>query len=272
MALKDMMVTVTARVGDRMIIDIAQENLNWGYRPFAQGTEVEVVGFATRYRGRVGESGVEPGAYVNPQWIDVRDEHGRSESINASFLKATVGCEPYKTSVASLRIGDLPETYIWEWDIVRVPGGSDLKVLGIDYDYIGRKRADGRTPMPPYRCGENEGGYASYQEDQIVLVERGNIWKRAHGEAVVFKDVAEEASFHLAVGDYDEIRNPRTDTYAWELEELLDALAEGIAHGIRHSGFGSRPGAIRFHDEDAGERIRLETLRGFDRKPLLTIG
>jgi hypothetical protein len=26
-----------------MIVDIAQENLDWGYRPFAQGTEVDVV-------------------------------------------------------------------------------------------------------------------------------------------------------------------------------------------------------------------------------------
>jgi hypothetical protein len=40
---KDMLVTVTAKVADTMIVDIAQENLDWGYRPFAQGTEVDVV-------------------------------------------------------------------------------------------------------------------------------------------------------------------------------------------------------------------------------------
>jgi hypothetical protein len=123
-----------------------------------------------------------------------------------------------------------------------------------------------------YRCGRDHGSYASYQDEHLALVERGNIWKRAHGEDVVFKDTAEEAAFLLAVGEYDEIRNPSTEGYTWELEELLDALDDGSVHGIKSSRFSRRPGAIRVHHEHAGERIRLEPLRGFDRKPLLIRG
>lgn len=260
--------------GDEVIVAITEENRSWGYRPFDNDEVVKVIEFSTVHRGRVNNFGNEPGLYYNTSWLTVENKAGKRDTINHLHLKNMPGSEYGSVERAELRIRDLPETPLWEMDVVKCRD-EVMKVLSIDYDAIGTFCNDGVTPMPIYQCGRDYGGYSHYRERDLELVERGNVWKRAAGEKMVFADLEEEASFFNQVGEYEEIRNPALGSYKWTLEEALEAIQQGIAHGFKSgiAPYSQSPSInlIRFHDEMVGDRVRGMTLLGFDVKERLQI-
>lgn len=247
-------------IGDVLAVKVSPENRSWGYHPFPDGERVKVVGYSTVHYGRVWNHGNEPGLYHNPSWLKVRGEDGKEEVINICHLETLPGAEKKLVGVAELRIGGLPDTPIWEWDMVRGPEGEVMKVVSIDYEKIGHFAKDGVTPLSFYVCEWSQGGTTRYRPGEVKLVERGNVWKRAHGEELVFSDMSEEEDFYRALNEYDHVRNPATGTYAWTKEEALLAISEGLAHG-----FGDRKGTdvVIYRDAEVGERIRQATMETY---------
>ena len=262
--MKDQVRNVLAKPGEKVVFEVAQENLDRGYKPFPQGAVVEVTGFARSFSGRVGESRP-PGIYINPQWIDVRDEAGREETVWAGFLHNLPEHEGHRIPQSEMRLGDLPETSFWEWDVVRTADGEVLRIVSIIYGQIGMFRNDGVTPMSIYVCGTDT-NYATYREDEVELVERGLVWRRAQGEELVFADLGEEMDFHLAIGEYEDLRDPQFGGFTWQIEDALAAIDAGEGHGLtRPPLLGGAITVVRFDDEEFGERLRAATLEGFGR-------
>lgn len=255
--------------GEEVIVNISDESRSWGYRPFANGEVLKVIEYSTIHNGRTNNFGNEPGLYYNTSWLTVEDKNGKRETVNHLHLQNMPGAEYGSVERAELRIGDLPETNIWEHDIVS-RNGEVMKVIAIEYDSIGMFCNDGITPMPIYRCDLNGGGYSTFRESDLTLVERGNIWKRANGRRMEFESLNEEANFYQQVGEVDEVRNPSDGLYRWTKEEALDVIQQGVAHGFS-SGVSPFTGTesisvIRFRNELVGERVRGATLVGFGRE------
>lgn len=193
------------------------------------------------------------------------------------------------------RLRDLPETKFWEGDEVLVYGGTrgvvsvslpdvkdetvmknildgnvpdDVKpmiVIGIEYDW-----KEGDKPWA-YRVSDSfgSGWNTMASEPDMMLVSRGNVWKYFNGQELVFESIQEEASFFKMLGHYTEVANPESGMFSWTLEEVLAGIKKGVVDGF-YAGlvpfsFGKRSiDAIKYRDEELGERVREATLAGFD--------
>lgn len=202
------------------------------------------------------------------------------------------------------RIGDLPETKFWEGDLVRVtckhpsyaadpvinvqswltpeaweerkklnPDPTVCVITRVGYSDINKTCNDG-SPYPMYSISYKLGGgmCMSFTEAEIELVERGNIWKWYHDEPIEFGSLQEEANFAKLVSECEEVMNPKRKLYLWSLDEALQAIRDGIAHGFNTSTFSlvpiseGTPARIvvhRFNNEELGKRVAAATLEGF---------
>ena len=292
------MIDELMRVGDEVAITIPQENREWGHNPCPDGTKATILGFSEIHYGRLGNLGFKPGVYVNRAWTKVRLENGHEYSEYTGRLELTDKAE-YDRRLVEFRdhqqknpddwrnkefLRDLPETPFWEGDFVRTRGRSAVtsvysemppdrdpdvfQVIGIDYHYLIEKTQVG-TKYPAYKISSKLGAgwNTSASEDDMVLVERGPVWKFFHDEPVTFGDIKEEAQFFESLGHTEEVRNPANGLYKWTKEEVLDAIRSGIAHGFSMGGgfFGSGPSisAKRFKNEDLGRRVAKATIEGF---------
>ncbi len=289
------MISDLARIGDKVTVHIPAENREWGYNPCPDGTKATILSFAEIHYGRLQTFGNKPGVYENTSWANILLETGKTHCEMTGRLRL-INEKEEKRRLASLRrahkknpdlwppsskfIRDLPETKFWEGDIVKIPemthhlkgwsdeGTENFQVVSIDYNYIDQK-TDYGLPYPFYVVSSSIGaGWSmSARESQMILVERGPVWKHYHNEPIEFKDISEEASFFSRLGHTDEVRNPDTQTYSWTKDEVLSAIRNDIAHGMSISGGlfggGASVRAIRFRDEDLGKRIAKATLEGF---------
>ena len=165
------------------------------------------------------------------------------------------------------RIGDLPETEFWELDIVSWRGDR-YRIHHINY---GRWGPEGTHCYSMQEVDENNvykrNGSTTVDPSELVLLERGNVWREAHGEPLIFSSFEEEIDFANGMGRSDSVRNPRHGLYSWTLEEVLEAIKDGQVDGFTNpttpfSGT-RRINATRFHDRNLGERVRQETMNGF---------
>jgi len=166
------------------------------------------------------------------------------------------------------RTGDLPETPFWELDIVFYQG-KRYRIHHIDYNQWGPER---RHCYSMEEVDENNvymrSGMTTVEPDDLTLVERGNVWKEAHGEPLSFHSLEEQTSFEINMGRSDEVRNPLTNLYHWTKEDVLQALRDGIVDGF-HVGdtFDKRITARKYHNKEFGDKLRHATLVGFDLIP-----
>lgn len=99
----------------------------------------------------------------------------------------------------------------------------------------------------------------------LRLVCRGNLWRQAHGEPLLFDDLAEEALFFVGEAVSVPVRAPYWDINA-QLAAALEAVRRGEAHGLRYSweyiDGSSDPSwdAYRYPDADLGARLAKATL------------
>jgi hypothetical protein len=166
-----------------------------------------------------------------------------------------------------MRTGDLPETAFWELDMVEHEG-KQYRINRINYNGWGPEKA---------HCYDMEeidehGMYARHgsrtvEPEQLTLVSRGNVWREAHGEPLVFRSLGEEASFASGMNRTTSVRNPANGLYKWTLEEVLQAIRDDLVDGFTNGSMmfsdNKRISATRFNDRNLGERIRAETLKGF---------
>lgn len=243
----------------KVSILIPQEGREWGYNPCPNGTIAEVLGPDKIHYGRTNGCGREPGVYENWSWIRLKMPDGKENCINASYLKTLDGKDfPRKESQ---RLGDLPETKFWEGDWVRGANENAKIVSGINWEWMGDKRDDG-SPMPIYRVSNKlEGGwYINLGDDDLKLVERGNIWKYFNSQPSF--GFEEEAQFYAILGMTTQVKAPN-GSYAWTMKEAIEGLKNGSIHGF--------PGlfppkncsdlcCIRYKNEAFGKRVAAFTL------------
>ncbi len=296
------MIDQLIRIGDEVVITIPQENREGGYNPCPDGTQATVLGFSEIHYGRIGNFGYKPGVYLNRACVKVRLPDGKEHIEYSSRLELadTAEDDQRHTTFRMLQqeqpdhgrnkefLRDLPETPFWECDFVRVgrlcgvmsvhseipPNHLPdvLQVIGIDYRSLTEHTTIG-TKYPAYQISYNlgTGWHTSANEDDMVLIERGLVWKFYHEMPITFRDTKDEAQFFEALGHTEEVRNPVNNLYDWTKEEVLEAIKKGLVHGfsVSRGFFGARPliSAKRFKNEDLGQRVAQATLKGFRLDP-----
>lgn len=280
-------------IGDDVTIKVPADSRGWGYNPAPDGTKGTIIGFETIDYGYTCNFGKKPGVYLNGSWPKVQLETGNVISISSFYVELKPGLfEARRNAYWSLsdderhalgekdRVGNLPDTKLWPGDKVRgindqiqslIQPGKELVISRINYGWMHSKRNDG-SPMPFYEVSDElmGGWHVSANDDELELIERGNVWKYHHNEPTQFADLEEEGKFFKLLGHTSDVRNPSNGLYSWTLEEALEALRNGTAHGITVSGgmFGSNPitGVIKYRDEELGKRVAETTLKGFSDK------
>ncbi len=298
----DIMINDVMQIGDKITVNIPDENWEWGYKPVAKqrGTLAEIIGFGEVHYSRTDSYGKKPGVYVNRYWVNIRTEDGKEYSEFSGRLEM-VNQQEYQRRVDEWRekgganareeefIRELPETKFWEDDKVLVFGTS--KVVSVDALNASQedfeKIQSGEKPESyltivcieygwrsdnnvwTYRVSDKFGaGWHTYaHEPELVLMERGNFWKHAHGEPLQFENLKEEMMFFSMLGHKEYIKNPNTDDYEWTKDEVLEAIKNGSVDGfsigrLLFSG-NQKIDAVRFTDRDLGERVRQATMEGF---------
>ena len=194
----------------------------------------------------------------------LKEYHARVKEIG--WVAADAECDN------RVRIGDLPTSKAWEQDFIKITSakhGIEYGVVaGIDYyhhDELGKVT---------YRFNitdENKnitGGQTYAREDEIEVLERGNVYKHYNGKPVTFKDLQEEAAFYAGMGKSEEVRNPANKLFSWTLVEVLAAVREGIVDSISVSNvpfaMTTKISATKFSDEELGARLRAATLAGWE--------
>lgn len=298
---------VFIKLGDKVKVTVSDEQRSYGspYTPH-EGKLGTVVSFhySKFHEERIGYH--KPGLYSQRSCANVLLDDGtllecvsahniawQDESLNEVRRAERVAAgghldSEYDNSVTELTwLEPLPETVIWEKDVVRVVSGkhadfgihfkngvlyeAKLVVDRIDYHWLLGDRPDIGVQFKvsgAYEDGTTT-GQASFGATEIELVERGNFWKYHHApEILTFADIHEEITLHAYLRKVQEIRNPlRKDLYLWTRAEALTAIREGRADAFRVSQgfFGTGPSirVQRFDDRDLGERVRAQTLQGF---------
>lgn len=261
--------------GDKVKIKVLAENREWGYDPAPDGTVVILKEFGEIAYGRT-NGHTPPGIYVNRCWADVELPDGKVEHISTMHLEPMNKDEDFGRfmphSPDADKISDLPHTKFWEDDIVEMDWGNAGRpergyICRVNYERMNHKRNNG-NPWPFYDVQRiPAGGQSAYEETELKLISRGNVWKYYHDEPLTFADLKEEANFAKKLGKTDGVLNPTSGDYSWTKDEVLAAIKAGAVHGLLVEGgmFGSGPitRAMRFHDEDLGRRIAAATLAGF---------
>jgi hypothetical protein len=260
------MIAETAKIGDKVAITIPAENREWGYNPCPDGTKATVVGFTEIIYGRIGNYGHKPGVYANHSTAKLLLEDGtemmepcdRLTLLNEADYQARVAAfrqaqkanpNHWRATVEAAYIHDLPETPFWEGDIIapkahtsllticdEMPSAKYLNtfmIVGIEYYNLDRV-IEGGYMYPAYQVSSSLGAgwQTSATANHMRLIERGNVWKFYHDEELSFSDLHEEMRFYEAIGQVDEVRNPANGLYKWTTEEVVDAIRNGLAHGI----------------------------------------
>lgn len=294
------MLDYVVQEGDEVTITIPKESRDCGYNPYPEGTRATVLGFSEIAWGRLGSCGKQPGIYRNRAWCRIQLEDGSEHTEHTGRLDL-VDSDDYKHRVDEWReagglnshgekqdfIRNLPDTPFWEGDLVRrveqshmgvvtiigpdKPGDLEIfTIVGIQYDRLDYIRNEG-SPWPAYDISDKLGSCwrTSAPAHELVLVERGPVWKHFHNEIINFADLMEEANFYRMLGHYDEVRNPANDLFSWTLEEVLCAIKARTVHGICVSqslfGSGTSVQAIKYHNEELGRRVATATLQELDR-------
>lgn len=265
------------------------------------GRDGVIVGYHVKSVSRFGRSrDLSPGIYQHPEWPLVRVGNWEVRQIRATYLSLPKAL--FKERLAlhrsqhpefdrhGPRLCDLPETNIWEGDVVvprpyhylKPPSYNDKPFLGGFPDHpkafvVGWMNFCGNPgdlteslDHPPRyslsdRLFRRSGG--SYYDSQLDLVERGNLWRRAHGEPTAFRDLEEEAVFALNVGETSEVKHTGAYTCVKMAREVaVKSVESGEGDGIKFYsdfyGWDSGEGytILRFTDRSLGERVREATL------------
>ncbi len=257
-------------IGATLHIQISSDCRKWGNNPAPDGTPVKVLGFGRIEYGRTNALGIKPGVYLNRCWLDVELPGGKTHHISSYHVRWPDGSYPHDNDYDNReadRIGDLPETPIWEEDVVESPRDCDrwqypngLIVLGIDYAWVHGKHYA--------RVSDSiDGGWSmSFRLDELTLKRRGPVWAYYHHEPLHLSD-EELIKLHKRLGFAREQRNPRTGDYSWTVSEALEDIradkADAMSAGQGMFGSGTTLSVYRFDDRTVAAKARKATLAGW---------
>ncbi len=259
-------------IGDVCVVDFPDKAKEYGFATCKNGTEVKIVSFSTIHRGRTGflHDGLEPGVYFNdcyPIVMKINDIKNELFTISHCYLKCKDVVDIFfRKGVKKVKIQDLPETPFYEMDVVKIKeSGEIVTISGIEYQHLNTFCNDNVTPYPCYRLNLSSGSTTNRNADAIELIKRGNVWNEFHDLPLDFNSLNEEAEYARQRGKFVEVKNPKLDLYSWEEKnDLIEAIQNDIIHGIVSSsglfGMGHSITAIKFHDQDLGNRVAEVTL------------
>lgn len=286
------------RAGDA--VTVLDNDESWRDRSYSLGRNHPtgatgvVVGFSVKSIGRFAYwwSTLKPGMYIDNEWVFVRIGESEVRHLRARHLQLQQDVldirlaehrilQPDYSFVPGPFLRDLPETMFWEGDLVRLKDWKNIKEPGFapgsfqrhpDAYTVGsiswiRNRGDITETFDAYPKYTLEDRFylksaSAYMDFQMELVERGNVWRLAHGEQPIFEDLAEEAIFHLLTRRTKIIK--RTFGGHEVARNVLEGQSRG--HGLRYwyefEGWSSDYGfeVIEFQDEDLAARLRKATL------------
>ncbi len=104
-------------------------------------------------------------------------------------------------------------------------------------------------------------------EFQLELKNRGNLWKALHNEQTNFKNLADEVSLNLLLGQYDYVLTPEND-FRWEKEDAWKCIRQDGADGFMQDALRPDPALlgngsfnlVKYDDRELGKRVREVTL------------
>lgn len=232
--------------------------------PNVSGT-VKVIEYERDYEGRgLGNPHRKPGVYRKIHHALVEDVDGNRGWASSTKLQQIPNVTVMEDFDHQKRIADLPATELWEGDMVMTSNGRLTTILAIDYNSIDeashKRIIDGKPFVSdtPYFCEQYKRTF--HAADDLTLVERGNIWKKAHGEELAFHSFDEEISFYVNEGDFtfaDDLPVNAIDMNMTS-EALLTKIESGEADIIREIGIGLR--AIKFTNREFGDAARANYL------------
>lgn len=268
------------------------------------GREVTLVGFAVRARSRTQArtKGVQPGYYLERSYAYVNDR-GTVRMARTHLLRfpEAVWQERLEQHRATLPVlpepepefvAELLDTGFWEGDLItikfrrfvpslkKVPLGTfrehpdAVMIAGTRYQFfkgaVDNIGAEPKFSVTSHLSRIEEGEYFAFE---LELVARGNLWREAHSEPLVFHDLAEEALFFLHQAKYvGEVRIRVNSSAELELasNQAREMIRQGKGHAFRWgwdlSSCGTDDGCViyEFQNEELGARLRAATLeQGF---------
>ena len=288
-------VDVILQTGDRVIHNMDKEARSWGRKGPADGTLGTVLGF-TKCKTHKARWGLDryfysPGVYYQDGvplilWDDGSSEvsgwdHDLADTVELErrFAAWRKQNHNHGANHRLLRIEDLPETQFFELDIVQLKPGTQaassfqdspkrLRVSSI----LWHIKPDERGQAYDVEWIDDDGNYARcgstwLHDNELELLERGNVWREYVNEPLKFADIREELAFAHGTGKVHEQRNPANQLYSWSADEVLAAIRAGTVDSMNLTpglfGGKTRPTAYRCEDRDLGERVRAYTIEGF---------
>jgi len=112
----------------------------------------------------------------------------------------------------------LPDLFFYELDEVNTRHGRGV-VRAINWQYLDQRRDDG-SPMPMYDVTLEDGGSMSFDEKEMSLARRGNVWDWYQGKRdPKFVSTEEAYQFFYGLGMMTQVRNAQ-DNYGGVSSEV----------------------------------------------------
>lgn len=224
----------------------------------SDGEVVTITDFASRFVGRTHGAGVPPGLWTNYAWATILDARGRRHEVQSDCLAPLPGRD--YLSVPRVLLADLPETPLWEDDVVETYEGRIGTVSTVNYDVVGDRDSE------EYRIRFDDGSVVGYHARALTLLERGDVWRFYNGEKPFFEDAVAEAGFYHLLSMVTTVHNHDENMATFGWDQAVAMLESGQADVIWHnravavSDPGYRVSCYTVDDPEVGERCRLELL------------
>lgn len=224
----------------------------------SDGEVVTIKDFAARFEGRTDGLGIPPGLWRNYAWATILDARGRTHEVRSDCLTPLPGRDYLR--LPRVLLADLPETPLWEDDVVETYEGRIGTVSRVNYDVVGDPDSQ------EYRIRFDEGSVVDYHARALTLLDRGDVWRFYNGEKPFFDDAVAEAMFYHRTSQVTAVHNREEDTASFDWNRAVAMLESGQADVIWHNWVvavadpGYRVFCYSIDDPEVGERCRLELL------------
>lgn len=232
--------------------EVVDMGFNWDTA--APHSTVKVIGFAEVCRPWTAGGEQAGGIWTDNTYAYVAEGDQEPVLVYSSSLQPCPG-GGWKHFVPE-RVGDLPEAAFWEGDIVETSDGRVLEIDEVRYERL----LDGGRVRPPYSA--YNGAYSEeFFESQLLLVDRGNLFRHVNGMEPQFENDREEALFAYSLKNWNPIQEKLGAVTEFTFGSALRALEDGTADMFvvidgSDLGWPDRVTCVRLHDRDLAERCR----------------
>lgn len=261
-----------------------------------------IVDCGRRMYGRTRCFGIRPGLYYDRSVVVVTfdDDPAKKRISLPSHLVALADAKKeearqrakflvpdaaWRTEMEKDFLSPIPRTPFWEGDVVRLRVGAKKRpvlrvIVDIDYEVLQQRGADGSVPAYGVAESSGDGPNRICATNELELFERGNVWRKLHGEPLRFQGddpVGEEFVLALDLGSYDVVLPGRdVSPCRWTRSLAVRALHQGridwLLRDHQESDLGPAASTsthtlhgVKFHDQELGIRLTHRALRALSK-------